>query len=83
MVVSKAVWWFSGSVCIAQLLISLQGVLSPLLTWGGIASGVSCLPAVFQVIRQAEEGREKVLLPEKHPVRMHAGVINTTRLRRR
>lgn len=67
---------------IAELLISLQGVLSPLLTWGDIASGVPRLPAGFQVIRQAEEGREQVLLPQKQPVRMHAGVIYPARLRR-
>ena len=67
-------WTLFSFRTIAQLLlISLQGVLSPLLTRAGGASGLSCLPAVFQVIGQTEEGREKLLFPQKWPIRMHAG----------
>lgn len=69
--------WFQAEPIMQLLLIFFHSVLLSLLTWGGVASGVSYLPSLFQDICHTEGRKTSSLTPEVTPIRIHASITTT------
>lgn len=69
--------WFQAEPIMQLLLIFFHSVLLSLLTWGGVASGVSYLPSLFQDICHTEGRKTSSLTPEVTPIRIPASITTT------